>query len=68
MHHQNGIWNALWSDMMIETTFMCYGHDPSGMKGITLNESALDWWAKSLHISSIMEISLFNLKEKHKSM
>ena len=42
MRHQNGIWNAIWSDMMIETTVMCYGHGPTGMKGLTFTEKALD--------------------------
>ena len=42
---------------------MRYGHGPSGMKGITFNEKSLDGWAKSLHMSSIMEKSLLDLKE-----
>ena len=25
MRHQDGIWNGIWSDMMIETTYMRYG-------------------------------------------
>jgi len=49
--------------MMIETTVMRYGHGPSGIVGVTLNENALETWAKSLHISSVLEESLFGLKE-----
>ena len=41
MRHQKGLWNSIWSDMMIETTSMRYGHGPAGMKGITLNENDL---------------------------
>ena len=26
MRHNRGIWNAIWSDMFIESTFMRYGH------------------------------------------
>ena len=25
MRHQKGLWNGVWSDMMIETTYMKYG-------------------------------------------
>ena len=55
--------HAIWSDMMIETTVMRYGHGPAGMRGITLNENALNRWARSLHISSVLEQSLVGLKE-----
>ena len=26
MRHNRGIWNAIWSDMSVESTFMRYGH------------------------------------------
>ena len=32
------------------------------MIGITLNESALERWASSLHVSSVLEQSLLGLK------
>ena len=63
MCHQNGIWNSIWSDVMIETTVMRYGHGPNGMTGLTFNEKALDRWTKSLRISSIVEKSLLDIKE-----
>jgi len=25
MHHQNGFWNAIWSDLLVETAYMQYG-------------------------------------------
>ena len=28
MSHQCGLWNNIWSDMFIETTFMLYGNAP----------------------------------------
>ena len=34
MHHNAGIWNGIWSDMFIETTFMRYGP-----KGIIVNNA-----------------------------
>ena len=35
MSHQNGLWNCIWSDMMIETTYMRYGKGPGGIIGFT---------------------------------
>ena len=29
--HRQGLWNEIWTDMFIETTFMCYGHGPGGL-------------------------------------
>ena len=52
--HQNGKWNSIWSDLMIETTVIQYGHGSNGMTGLPFNEKALDRWAKSLCISSIV--------------
>ena len=67
MRHQNSIWNSIWSDMMIETTVMRYGHGPNGMTGLTFNEKALFRWVKSLHISNIVEKTLLDLKEANTS-
>ena len=33
MWHVPGLWNGLWSDMLIETTLMWYGHGISGIIG-----------------------------------
>ena len=52
MRRQHGIWNGIWSDMFIESTFMRYGHGPGGIIGITLKPSALNRWALSLHTCS----------------
>ena len=41
--------------MMIETTGMRYGYVPGGIIGITLNESALERYARSLYVSSVLE-------------
>ena len=50
MHHRPGIWNGIWSDMYIETTFMRYGKGPKGIIGITLKPSAVKRWAFSMHV------------------
>ncbi len=36
MRHIQGVWNGIWSDMFIETTFMRYGHVKDGIISITL--------------------------------
>lgn len=65
MRHQPGIWNGIWSDMMIETTMMRYGHGPNGVIGITFNQKALERWALSMHISSQLQKDLQELESKH---
>ena len=52
MRHNAGIWNGIWSDMYIETTFMRYGHGPGGIIGNTLEPGTLTRWALNLHICS----------------
>lgn len=55
MHHVPGLWNGIWSDMFIETTFMRYGHGPGGIIGITLKPETLKTWALGLHICCRLE-------------
>ena len=50
MRHKLGLWNSIWSDMYIETTFMRYGKGPKGIIGITLKPSAVRRWAFSMHV------------------
>ena len=52
MRHMNGLWNGIWSDMFIESTFMRYGHGRAGMVGITLKPETLKTWALSRHFCS----------------
>ena len=49
MHHNAGLYNGIWSDMAIETTFMRFGHGKSGIIGITLKPETVKTWAYSLH-------------------
>ncbi|KAG0723221.1 hypothetical protein GWK47_043072 [Chionoecetes opilio] len=58
LRHILGIWNGIWSDMYIETTFMRYGHGKGGIIGITLKPETLKTWALSLHLCSKLESNL----------
>ena len=49
MHHNHGVFNGIWSDMAIETTYMRYGHGQSGIICLTLRTETLKVWAYSLH-------------------
>ena len=63
MHHQDGLWNGIWSDLFIETTYMRYGHGPSGITGSTLNESTLVIWAFSHSTMTQLTNYLQEIKE-----
>ena len=55
IHLQQGIFNGIWLDMAIETTYMRYGHGNNGIIGLTMRPEALKTWAMSIHaINSIM--------------
>ena len=60
MHHNAGLFNGIWSDMAIETTFMRYGHGhgQSGVIGITMRPETLKTWAYSLHACNTVAIKL----------
>ena len=47
MRHTDGLWNGIWSDLFIESTYMYYGHCPSGIIGATLSKTTLAIWALS---------------------
>ena len=68
MRHIPGVWNAVWSGMFIESTFMRYGHGKRGIIGVTLKPETLKIWGLSLHICSRLEedISLIISKENTK--
>ena len=63
MRHKAGIWNGMWSDMFIETTFMRYGHSAGGIVGITLNPNALKRWAFSMHICTQLAKDVEDMRE-----
>ena len=47
LRHKQGIWNRIWSDIMIETTFKKLGKSPTGIIGKTTNPRTIQIWAKS---------------------
>jgi hypothetical protein len=61
MRHVAGIWNGIWSDMFIETTFMRYGHGQGGIIGITLKPETLKTWALSRHICGHLESNIADM-------
>ena len=63
MRHRAGLWNAIWSDMFIESTFMRFGKSQGGLVGITLKPSALKRWALSLHACSNMSKGLLDMRD-----
>lgn len=58
--HKQGIWNGIWSHMIIETTFMQFGKGPLGNVVNTTNPRTIQIWAKSQHKRSEV---LHNLDE-----
>ena len=63
MHRIPSIWNGIWSDMYIETTFMRYGHGKRDIIGVTLKPETMKIWSLSLHICSKLEQDLVCLIE-----
>ena len=49
VRHNSGLWNTVWTDMMIETTLMKTGKSPGGLKGVTLKPEVVKKWAFSLN-------------------
>jgi len=62
--HRDVIWNGLWSDMMIESTFMRFGHGLGGIIGVTLNQPLVRCWALSLHICNRLMKDVAELNEE----
>ena len=60
--HRQGLWNGIWTDMFIDTSFMRCGAS-GGFIGTTLNEKAVHRWAMSLHICSRLMKDMADLKD-----
>ncbi|KAG1651907.1 Craniofacial development protein 2 [Nymphon striatum] len=65
--HNTGLFNGIWSDMAIETTFMRYGYSKSGIVGITLKPETLKTWAYSLHTCHGILDDLDEMRETYRS-
>ncbi len=64
MRHNQGIWNAIRSDMFIESTFVRYGHQAGCLTVLTLKPSAVTNMALSLHTCSQLRGDLLAMKDK----
>ena len=51
VRHIPGIYNATWTDMFIETTYMRLGHGPAGAVGVATNYNQMVKWALSFALS-----------------
>ena len=54
----------MWTDQLIESTFMRYGHSAGGIIGITLKQEALKTWALSRHICCKIESYMKEMEEE----
>ena len=59
--HCNELMNSICSNMVIQMIFMGYCHVPACMIGINFNNSALESWARNLHVLSVLEQNLLGL-------
>ena len=50
VRHQDGHWNEIWTDMMIESTYIRHGKGPGGIKGTgtTTRPRSVHIWSNSL--------------------
>ena len=66
-HHivrlQDGLWNGIWTDNAIESTYMKIGKGPSGVIGFTTNERYLNVWANSHHLCADVISQLEDLRD-----
>jgi len=63
MHHLRGLWNGIWSDQFIKSTFIRFGHSSGCIIGITLKPEALKVWALSRHICCQILMSLKEIED-----
>ena len=49
LRHKQGIWNGIWSDIMIETMFLKFGKGSTGIIGKTTNPRTIQIWVKNQH-------------------
>ena len=62
IHLSKGLWNGLWTDMGIETTYMKIGKGPAGLIGITTNTRSVQIWANGYHLCSELLTGLEDLR------
>ena len=60
---REGVWNGVWTDQLIESTYMRFGKGPGGIIGVTLNPSTLQVWALSMHACGSLLKDMHDMKE-----
>ena len=65
LRHREGIWNGIWSDMMIETSYKKCRKGSNGIIGKTTKPRTLQIWVKSQHSCSEVLESLDSIREIH---
>ena len=63
VHIKDGIFNGIWSDMAIETTYMKVGKVPAGVIGVTANERSVSIWSNSHHLCGQLLTELADLSD-----
>ena len=65
--HKRRIWNSIWSDVMIQTTYMNFGNGPGGIIRVTTQPRNLKVWTKNQHIQNKLLSDLECLRNKDES-
>ena len=55
---QDGLWNAIWTDMAIESTYMRMEKGPSSLIGVRTQESTVKVWANGHHLCNELLLGL----------
>ena len=67
---QDGLWNAIWTDMAIESTYMRKEKGPLSLIGVRTQESTVKVWANGHHLCNELLLGLSNSdkadRTKHK--
>ena len=61
--HQQGYRSGLYSEMYIETTFICYGKGPGDDCWVNVKPGVFKKWANSLHICTESLKDLDNMRD-----
>ena len=64
---QNGLFNAIWSDMAIESSYMKVGKGPTGVIGVTTNDRSVSIWSNSHHLCGELLTELSDLGSKQQT-
>ena len=59
-----GLWNGIWTDMSIESTYMKIGKGPSGIIGVTTKERSVKIWSHSHHLCGELATELEDLRQE----